>query len=285
MSELENEVEIDLGRLGRSLLRGWWLIVLGIVVGGIIGFLAAQGAGELFQARAGVYLGQPLSTSGSSQLQSLQTNPSSVGQIVRGQALVRSIADQVELAPAALRRNTSPRTVPGALTRNGQTPLVEVIVRGKDRDKVSEAANLFAAAVVVDVSNYADAKISNLEELIAEQNAELARIDQNIEQTQALLADETVSATQRAVVVLGAGDQSQRRGALVEDRSKAQLDLTVAQEVERGRVVNTASATKVDARSSRSSIVVGAVVGGIIGTALALLLPAIRSRMRGQSAG
>ena len=285
MSELENEVEIDLGRLGRSLLRGWWLIVLGIVLGGIIGFLAAQGGGELFQARAGVYLGQPLSTSGSSQLQSLQTNPSSVGQIVRGQALVRSIADQVGLGPATLRRNTSTRTVPGALTRNGQTPLVEVIVRGKDRDKVSEAANLFAAAVVVDVSSYADAKISNLEELIAEQESELARIDQNIEQTEALLADETVPATQRAVVVLGAGDQSQRRGALVEDRAKAQLDLTVAQEVERGRVVNTASATKVDARSSRSSIVVGAVVGGIIGIALALLLPAIRSRMRGQSAG
>lgn len=285
MSELENEVEIDLGRLGRSLLRGWWLIVLGIVLGGIIGFLAAQGGGELFQARAGVYLGQPLSTSGSSQLQSLQTNPSSVGQIVRGQALVRSIADQVGLGPAALRRNTSTRTVPGALTRNGQTPLVEVIVRGTDRDRVSEAANLFAAAVVVDVSSYADAKISNLEELIAEQESELARIDQNIEQTEALLADETVSATQRAVVVLGAGDQSQRRGALVEDRAKAQLDLTVAQEVERGRVVNTASATKVDARSSRSSIVVGVVVGGIIGIALALLLPAIRSRMRGQSAG
>ena len=285
MSELENEVEIDLGRLGRSLLRGWWLIVLGIVLGGIIGFLAAQGGGELFQARAGVYLGQPLSTSGSSQLQSLQTNPSSVGQIVRGQALVRSIADQVGLGPAALRRNTSTRTVPGALTRNGQTPLVEVIVRGTDRDRVSEAANLFAAAVVVDVSSYADAKIGNLEELIAEQESELARIDQNIEQTEALLADETVPATQRAVVVLGAGDQSQRRGALVEDRAKAQLDLTVAQEVERGRVVNTASATKVDARSSRSSIVVGAVVGGIIGIALALLLPAIRSRMRGQSAG
>lgn len=285
MSELENEVEIDLGRLGRSLLRGWWLIVLGIVLGGIIGFLAAQGGGELFQARAGVYLGQPLSTSGSSQLQSLQTNPSSVGQIVRGQALVRSIADQVGLGPAALRRNTSTRTVPGALTRNGQTPLVEVIVRGTDRDRVSEAANLFAAAVVVDVSSYADAKIGNLEELIAEQESELARIDQNIEQTEALLADETVPATQRAVVVLGAGDQSQRRGALVEDRAKAQLDLTVAQEVERGRVVNTASATKVDARSSRSSIVVGVVVGGIIGIALALLLPAIRSRMRGQSAG
>jgi len=285
VSELENEVEIDLGRLGRSLLRGWWLIVLGIVVGGAIGFLAAQDGGELFQARAGIYLGQPLSTSGSSQLQSLQTNPSSVGQIVRGQALVRSVADQVGLGPAVLRRNTSTRTVPGALTRNGQTPLVEVIVRGKERDKVSEAANLLATAVVVDVSNYADAKIDNLEELIAEQNAELARIDQNIERTEALLADETVPATQRAVVVLGAGDQSQRRGALVENRAKAQLDLTVAEEVERGRVVNTASATKVDARSSRSSIVVGAVVGGIIGTALAMLLPAMRSRMRGQSAG
>ncbi len=285
MSELEREVEIDVGNLGRSLLRGWWIIVLAIVVGVVVGLLVARGGGELFQARVAVYLGQPLSTSGSSQLQSLQTNPSSVGQIVRGQELVRATAEEVGMAPSALRRNTSTRTVAGALTRNGQTPLIEVIVRGKDREKVAQAANLLAAAVVANVSNYADAKIMNLEEVIAEQDRELARIDESLARSDGLLGDETVPATERAVIAIASDGTSQRRGSLVDSRAKAQLDLTVAQEVERGRVVSTASATKVDARSRRSSVVVGAVVGAIVGIVLALLLPVVRSRASRQTGG
>lgn len=285
MSDLEREVEIDLGSLGRTLLRGWWIIVLAIVAGAIIGLLVASGGGELFQARTVVYLGQPLSTSGGSQLQSLQTNPSSVGQIVRGQELVRATAETVGIAPSALRRNTSTRAVSGALTRSGQTPLTEVIVRGKNRDQVTQAADLLSEAVVVDVSTYADAKIENLEEVIAELDRELAQIDEGLEQFESLLSDSTVPAAERAVVAIASQGASQRRGSIVDARAKAQLDLTVAQEVERGRVITTASATKVDARSNRSSVVVGAVVGGIVGVVLALLLPAVRSRVSRHAAG
>ena len=285
MSELEPEVEIDLGRLGALLRRGWWLIALAIAAGAVIGLLVASGGGELFQARATVYLGQPLATSGTSQLQTLQTNPSSVGQIVKGQDLVRSVADQVGLGATALRRNTSTRTVSGFVTRSGQTPLVEVIVRGKDRDKVTEAANLLATAVVGDVSNYALAKIASLEAALVQQDGELAVLDRRLAGFDALLADTSVPAAERAVVAIAGQGASQHRGILLERRAKAQLDLTVAQEVERGRVVNEASATKVDVRSSRSSIVVGAIVGGIIGIALALLAPAVRSRIGRRTAG
>lgn len=285
MSELEPEVEIDLGRLGRSLLRGWWLIVAGIVIGAVVGLLVATGGGELFQARASVYLGQPLATTGSSQLQTLQTNPSSVGQIVKGQDLLRSVADQVGLGASALRRNTSTRTVPGFVTRSGQTPLVEVLVRGQDREKVTEAANLLASAVVTDVSTYADAKIASLEGVLIEQDRELAQLDRALEQYDELIEDATVPASERSVVAIASQSASQRRGILVDNRARTELDLTVAREVERGRVINEASATKVDARSRRSSVVVGAIVGGIVGIALALLAPLVRTRIGRRMAG
>ena len=285
MSELEPEVEIDLGRLGASLLRGWWLITLSIAAGAVIGLLVASGGGELFQARATIYLGQPLATSGTSQLQTLQTNPSSIGQIVKGQELVRSVAEEVGLGANSLRRNTSTRTVSGFVTRSGQTPLIEVIVRGRDRDKVTQAANLLARAVVGDVSNYALAKIASLEATLAQQDEEVADLAGRLAGFDSLLADATVPAAERAVVAIAGADAAQQRGVLLERRAKARLDLTVAQEVELGRVVNEASANKVDARSSRSSIVVGAIVGGIIGIALALLAPAVRSRIARRTAG
>ena len=285
MSELEPEVEIDLGRLGRSLLRGWWLIVASIAIGAVIGVLVASSGGELFQARASIYLGQPLATSGGSQLQTLQTNPSSVGQIVKGQDLVRSVAEQVGLGPSALRRNISTRTVSGFVTRSGQTPLVEVIVRGTDRAKVTEAANLLAQAVVSDLSSYAVAKIASLEAAIVEQDRELADLDRELEQFDTVIEDASVPAVERAVVAIASQAANQRRGVLVDSRSKTQLDLTVAQEVELGRVINEASATKVDARSRRSSVVVGAIVGGIVGIGLALLAPFVRSRFGRRMAG
>ena len=285
MSELEPEVEIDLGRLGRSLLRGWWLIVAGIVIGAVIGVLVASSGGELFQARVSIYLGQPLATSGTSQLQTLQTNPSSVGQIVKGQELVRAVAEQVGIAPSALRRSISTRTVSGFVTRSGQTPLVEVVVRGKDRDKVTEAAALLAQAVVAEVSNYAVAKIASLETVLAEQDIELAGLDARLEELDTALQDDSIGTDVRVSIAIAGQSFGQRRGILVDNQAKTRLDLAVAQEVELGRVINEAAATKVDARSSRSSVVVGAIVGGIIGIALALLAPAVRSRIGRRTAG
>ena len=285
MSELEPEVEIDLGRLGRTLLRGWWLIVAGIVLGALIGLLFASSGGTLFQARTTVYLGQPLATSGTSQLQTLQTNPSSVGQIVRGQELVRSVAEQVGIGPAALRRNTSTRSVSGFITRSGQTPLVEITVRGTDRDNVTEAANLLADAVVAEVSNYANAKIASLESVLVEQEAELADLKQRQADIDSAIGADAATDVERALIAIGSQSVNQRRGVLIEDRAKTQLDLTVAREVESGRVVNVASAAKVDARSNRSSIVVGAIIGGIAGIALALLAPWARTRFARRAAG
>ena len=59
----------------------------------------------------------------------------------------------------------------------------------------------------------------------------------------------------------------------------------MAREVEKGRVVTVASATKVDARSNRSAIVVGVIIGGIVGIALALLAPWSRARFARRSVG
>ena len=58
--ELDVEGEVDFGRYARAVLGKWWLLVLGVAIGGGLGFLYGQGGGSTYQAQATVYLGQPL---------------------------------------------------------------------------------------------------------------------------------------------------------------------------------------------------------------------------------
>ena len=54
----------------------WWLVIAGLILGAVIGYAVSLGGGQLYQATATLYLGQPYSASGNVQLQAAQTNPS-----------------------------------------------------------------------------------------------------------------------------------------------------------------------------------------------------------------
>ena len=62
----------------------------------------------------------------------------------------------------------------------------------------------------------------------------------------------------------------QRRATLVDSRTSTQQLLIVAQLVERARVVSRASAVNTTARSIRSSLLVGALIGLVLGLIAAL---------------
>ena len=280
MTDLEPEQEIDLGRISRLILRGWWLVIAGTAVGLAIGFLIGTSGGTLFEARSTVYLGYPLASNGVNALQTLQTNPSTAGQIVRGQKLISSVADQVGLNARTLRQNTSVRVITSFVKSNGQKPLVEVIVRGDDRAKITEASNLLSGSLVETTSAFADIKIASLEEALVEKNRESADLNQKLNEFETFLQESPVSPEMRISVVVASQAASQRHGVLAASILLNELDLAVAKEVERGSLLSVASAMKIDARSRGSSAIVGAVIGGILGIALVFLrhAPFIRSR-------
>ena len=70
--------------------------------------------------------------------------------------------------------------VKGNVSRLGQNPLVRVRVEGDSR-KVAPAATALAREVVKRVSGYADAKIAVLEDAIEQGDAELARLDEQLD--------------------------------------------------------------------------------------------------------
>lgn len=277
----EPEEELDLREYGRSVVARWWLVLAALALGAVVGWLTVVGGGEVWRARAVVYLGQPIAPSGEAQIQSASTNPSTAGVIVRSDEVVEAVTAEVGVPGGQLRAGISTKAVEGAITRLGQTPLIEVSVRGPwGRQEVAQAADLLAAALVERVSGFAQAKIDSLRTQLQAFAQELAGVEERISTIEAQIDGGGLAASDRLVLVSLLGVAEQRRTDLVGDRAEMERTLAIGQEVEAGRVLTEARGAKVSARSARSSIVVGALIGLIAGVALALLADPLTTRLR-----
>ncbi len=123
-------------------------------------------------------------------------------------------------------------------------------------------------------------KIKAQEELLAGQTRELALIERRINDYNAAVSSaQGLSQVERLILSTQLSLFEQQRGQLLEQQAETRQLLELARQVERGRVLTTAVATKVPARSPKSSIVAGAVIGLLVGIALALLwTPLVASR-------
>src|SRR5437899_10739818 len=140
----EAEQEVDFGRYWRLIAARWWLVVLAVIVGAIIGYAASLGGSQTFQATATLYLGQPYSASGNVQLQAAQTNPSTVRQIAHAEIVINTVAAACKTKPGAFKGGISTQTVSGNISKNGQTPLVTLSVQAVKRKVATCAANALA---------------------------------------------------------------------------------------------------------------------------------------------
>lgn len=278
--ELDAEQEVDVGRLWRTLAARWWLPLAGLVVGAFVGYALSFGAGDVYKAEAVIYLGQPFSPNGNAPVQSLATNPRTVGEIVRSEFALREAAGAAGLRPGALRNEVSTQSISGAARGRvaGQNPLVEVSVQTDTRRSAAVAAETLAERVVVDVSGYVREKIDALEEQISSDRRELQSIDSRLridrEELDAVRRDRSLSLAERLIAVtnfnsaIGFGEQ--RRAVVQQDLLEARQLLSLARNVEQARVVERPVAVKTTARSTRVSVLVGAAIGLLLGTLVAL---------------
>src|SRR6266516_7919555 len=103
--DFELEQEIDLGRYWRALAWRWWLPLLAVVLGGVIGF-AATSVARPYRSDVVLYLGQPLFPSGGQPIQTVSTNFQFVTQLITSTGLVREVAATVGVKPEQLRQAT-----------------------------------------------------------------------------------------------------------------------------------------------------------------------------------
>jgi uncharacterized protein involved in exopolysaccharide biosynthesis len=278
--ELDAEHEVDLARYWWAIVARWWLVALGVAVGILIGYLVSLGGDRVFRSTATIYLGQPLTPNSNTQVQGLQTNPSTVGQIVRSEGVVRAVADAVGLDPDELRVGISTRAVTGAVTRVGQTQLVEVSVRLPQRRQSADAANLLSDEVVERVSAYPSAKIELLETQLESAQEQLEGVEAEVARLREAAEDPSLGGTERLVALSLLSDAQEERTRVIEQMTETSLSIALAQDVEHARVVTRASASRVAARNRSSSMIVGAVIGLLVGVLAALAWDPVRNRLR-----
>jgi uncharacterized protein involved in exopolysaccharide biosynthesis len=277
------EQEVDFRRYWDALAARWWLLLVGIVLGAIVGYAISLGGGQVYEAQAIVYLGQPYSTGGTVQLQNLQTDPSTVRTIVDSQTSIAAAAKAAGLKSSLLRGRIAVGTVSGSLAKLGQTPLVTITVQGAQRDKIKAAANALAGQVVENVGDFARRKIAIFRTRIASDERQEAAMRKQVAQATTTLAGATTP-TDKLVAISLISTALQRLQGAQDDRLSVSQLLTQAQLIELPRVVTAAGSTAVTARSRRNSVLVAAVIGLLLGLAAALAWDAVAARVARRTA-
>src|SRR5438067_7962454 len=189
------EQEVDFGRWWRAIVALWWLPVAGLVLGAIIGYAVSLNGTQKWQAKATIYLGQPYSASGNVQLQSAQTNPSTVKTVVHSDSAIQR-AEQACKIKGSIKGGISTAPVSGNLSKQGQNPLVSLSVLAGGPYKARCAANSLANTVVSSpaVAGYATGKIASFRKQIGFDEKQIASIND-------ALKNPSVSFTDRLVLV------------------------------------------------------------------------------------
>ncbi len=282
------EREVDLRSGWERITARWWLPVGGLVLGAILGVLVSVGSGDVYKAVPLVYLGQPFTPGGGGQLQSLQTNPKTVSEIIRSEAAIKAAADAAGMRPAQLRGNVTSTAVvqQGQIARNF-TPLVQIEVRAPTKAKAERAADSFANTVVTAVVPYVEQKMKLLRQQVASDEEQLAAVDRRIaaatNQQNLAFADKTLSLAEKLLVSTNANltlnSADARRNGLLQDLNNAEQLLSLADNVELSHVVQPGVAVRTSATSRRNAAAIGGLAGLLLGAVAALIAdPWLRRR-------
>jgi uncharacterized protein involved in exopolysaccharide biosynthesis len=272
------EREVDLRSAWSRLAARWWLPVGGLVVGAILGVLVATGSAQVYQAETLLYLGQPFAP-GAGQIQSLATNPKTVSETIRSEAALEKAARAADMRPRQLRGKVATSTVTTAGQPRSLSPLVTIEVHAPTKAKAEKVAASLAKSVIDQVSPYVEQKIEQLQAQIEGDQSQIEDIGRRIsaaEQQQELaLADNNLSLSEKLLISTNSNatinNAEQRRGSVLQDLNLAKQLLSLAENVERSRVVQPAVAHKASATSRRNAAAVGALIGLMLGGLAAIL--------------
>jgi hypothetical protein len=285
------EREVDLRSAWTRIKARWYLPVAGLLIGAILGVLASASGGEVFRARTLLYLGQPFTTSGGGQIQSIATNPKTVSQVIRGEVALKAASEASGLTLGQLRGRVTSAAVVSAGQGKNVTPLVEITVDASAGHKAQKAADSLANTVIGIVSTYVDQKIALLNKQIASSRAELSDIDKRISsavaQQQAVINDKTISSTDKLIAISTSNNtisfSEQRRGTVQQELYQNQQLLSLAENVEVSKIVQPGVAAKTTATSRRNAAAIGGLIGLLLGALAAAIADPFLQRRNARS--
>jgi uncharacterized protein involved in exopolysaccharide biosynthesis len=283
--DVDAESEIELGRLWRAAIARWWLLLVGLVAGAIIGLLVSLGGHSHWKATSLVYLGTPLSPTGSAQISSPPTQLGLATAFVTSEYAVRDAAKKSGLPAAAIRNGISTKPVLGLTgTKVGApAPIMYITVTGPKAFRTAIAANELARLLDAQFHPYAAKKVQYLTRDINRDIAQLAEVNAHLKSLQTIQARLATSASNVQLVanynvlVSSAADQ---RGVLQTDLTTAQTTLAASQDIEQAKVEAPAVATSTGGPSRRTGVVIGAIIGLLLGLIAAVFWEPVATQVR-----
>lgn len=271
-AELE-EQEVDFGRYGGLLAARWWLLAVGLVAGLAVGWALAAAGGSVWKAQALISLGQPFSPTGGSPVNSFATNPRAVAEIIRSESALKQASRTSGMRLGNLRGHVSSGQVgtgTGASAR--AVPLISLTVQGPKPARVEAAANALAHIVIArTTAAYVGTKISTLEDQLKSLQDRINTQQQTVTQYQTQVDSSQLPPLDRLALISQLNGAAQLLGQLKDEQTTAQQQLALAENVESATIVSPAAASKSSARSQRTSMLVGGLIGLILGGLAALL--------------
>jgi uncharacterized protein involved in exopolysaccharide biosynthesis len=285
--DLEAEREIDFGLYFRRIAVRWWLLAAGIVIGAVIGVLAATASSNPYEAKVVVYLGKPLFPGTTTPIENLPAKLTTTGQLASSDVVVASVAAKVGVRPARLRAAIS--TVSVGVQGETETPtsFQEITVQGLPRKKAIAAADALARIVVNENSKFTNIRLKTFRQnrKRVQQQLELAtqRIAYFQKRSAAIMGDKSLSTTDRLILTGSALNQLQfyesRQSDLEASLLTSDDTIALATQVELARIVQPAKITRASPPSRRTAAAIGAVIGLLVGIIAALLWDPVATRI------
>jgi hypothetical protein len=183
-------------------------------------------------------------------------------------------------------------TAGSASKTTGGSPTISITVEGPwSPQRAQAAAQSLATSLIGFENRYADIKRKQLNVRIAAEQAEIEHLQASIDRANAAL--EAVNSSNLSPVDKAAASGSwgtilatstQQLGDVSTQLPADQIALAAVDSIESAQMINNAQGRQVTAIKRKSSLVVAAFIGFIVGVGLALAWDAVRTRRRGAPA-
>jgi len=286
----------------RRVARRWYIVVACVVIAvGLVFLHKVTGSTNQSTATASLYLGQPLAAnSGSVITQTPQSNSGIAVTFVKSTATLADAARAAGLSAAKLHGHVSViasnpsagGTAGSASKTTGGSPTISITVEGPwPRRRVEAAAESLAKSLIGFENRYSGIKRKQLTTRIAAEQSELTRLQGMIDRANAALQkidSSSLSSIDKATASASWGEilatSTQQYGDVSAQLPADQIALAAVDSIESAQMINDARGRQVSAVRRRSSFIVAAFIGFIVGVGLALAWDEVRTRRSGAQA-
>jgi hypothetical protein len=275
--------EVDLAVGLRALQRLWWVVLASVVVFAAAGLAISSSSAKVFEANAVINLGQPVTPNGNI-VPIVTSNAADQIEFAKGDTAVAAAAAAAHVGRARIRGEIVAVALTPPLASKQVTPPAEIKLTVRDRSQAvaQHAADAITKLIIANTSDYANKEIRSLNLQVTDLNSSLTDLTRQSALTTAQI--KTASPASQISLAIVQGQIARDRAQAQSDLATAQGNLALIQEMAVPSVQSAPNASLASSHSRRATVTMAALVGLIVGLAIAWSLGRRRKPAVGVSA-